>query len=198
MQTTTTIMKKTARFLLLLVTAAFFTACRSTTRTHIYLLTADDDLQRLPQTDITFELRPITLPDYLNRREFVKRIGEDEICVQRSCLWAETSEHSVNSVFTLNLKALLGDDNVLPYGSAKDDTPILHISVRRLEVQDDVFLADFQCRLQRHGKTIRETRLVWKTDVAADVPAIKYYKKAMSEMARQTAAWLTESSATLR
>ena len=180
-------------FPLILLAAVFFSGCRSTTKIRIFLLTPDESLKCLNSSDIKCELRPITLPNYLNRREFVKRIGEDELQIQRSWLWAETSEHSINAAFEQNLKALLGEDNVLPYGTAKGDTPVLLISVHHLEVNDDMFVADFHCRLKTSGKATLEKQLSWKTTVDSDVPYIKYYKQAMTEMARQTAAWLVET-----
>ena len=180
-------------FPLILLAAVFFSGCRSTTKIRIFLLTPDESLQRLNSSNVKFELRPITLPNYLNRREFVKRIGEDELQIRRSWLWAETSEHSINAAFEQNLKALLGEDNVLPYGTAKGDTPVLLISVHHLEVNDDMFVADFHCRLKTSGKATLEKRISWKTTVDSNVPYIKYYKQAMAEMARQTAAWLIET-----
>ena len=180
-------------FPLFLLAAVFFSGCRSTTKIRIFLLTPDESLQRLNSSNVKFELRPITLPNYLNRCEFVKRIGEDELQIRRSWLWAETSEHSINAAFEQNLKALLGEDNVLPYGTAKGDTPVLLISVHHLEVNDDMFVADFHCRLKTSGKATLEKQLSWKTTVDSDVPYIKYYKQAMTEMARQTAAWLVET-----
>jgi uncharacterized lipoprotein YmbA len=178
---------------LFLLVATLFSGCRSTTKIRIFLLTPDESLQRLNSTNVKFELRPITLPNYLSRREFVKRIGEDELQIQRSWLWAETSERSINAAFEQNLKALLGEDNVLPYGTAKSGTPVLFISVNHLEVHDDTFVADFHCRLKAAGKATLEKRIFWKTAVESDVPYIKYYKQAMAEMARQTAAWLVET-----
>lgn len=178
---------------LFLLVTALFSGCRSTTKISIFLLTPDESLQCLNSADVKCELRPITLPNYLNRREFVKRIGEDELQIQRSWLWAETSEHSINAAFEQNLKALLGEDNVLPYGAAKSGTPVLLISVRHLEMNDDTFVADFHCRLKASGKATLEKRISWKTTVDSNVPYIKYYKQAMAEMARQTAAWLIET-----
>ena len=186
------IMKKLHLPLLLLATMFLF-GCRSTTKTRIFLLTADESLQSLNSSNVKCEFRPITLPNYLNRREFVKRIGEDELQILRSWLWAETSEHSINAAFEQNLKALLGEDNVLPYGTAKNGTPVLLISVHHLEVHDDTFIADFHCRLKASDKATLEKQLFWKTAVESDVPYIKYYKQAMAEMARQTAAWLIET-----
>ena len=178
---------------LLLLATIFLCGCRSTTKTRIFLLTCDESLQRLNSNDIKFELRPITLPNYLNRREFIKRIGDDEIQILRSWLWAETSEHSINAAFEQNLKTLMGEDNVLPYGAASNGTPVLFISVRNLEVKDDKFIADFHCRLKTQGKATLEKRLFWETTVDPEVPYIKFYKKATAEMARQTAAWLLEN-----
>ena len=178
---------------LLLLATIFLCGCRSTTKTRIFLLTCDESLQRLNSNDVKFELRPITLPNYLNRREFIKRIGDDEIQILRSWLWAETSEHSINAAFEQNLKTLMGEDNVLPYGAASNGTPVLFISVRNLEVKDDKFIADFHCRLKTQGKATLEKRLFWETTVDPEVPYIKFYKKATAEMARQTAAWLLEN-----
>jgi len=178
---------------LFLLIAVLFSGCRSTTKIRIFLLMPDESLQRLNSSDVKCELRPITLPNFLNRREFVKRIGEDELQIRRSWLWAETSESSINATFEQNLKALLGEDNVLPYGTAKNGTPILFISVRHLEVHDDTFVADFHCRLKASGKATLEKRLHWETAIESDIPYIKYYKQAMAEMARQTATWLIET-----
>ena len=178
---------------LMLLAAMLLIGCRSTTKTRIFLLTGDESLQRLNSSNVKFELRPITLPNYLNRREFIKRIGDDEIQILRSWLWAETSEHSINAAFEQNLKALMGEDNVLPYGAASNGTPVLFISVRNLEVKDDKFIADFHCRLKKAGKATLEKRLFWETTVEPEVPYIKYYKKATAEMARQIASWLLEN-----
>ena len=178
---------------LLLLVIVFFSGCRSTTNTRIFLLTGDESLQRLNSSNAKFELRPITLPNYLNRREFIKRIGDDEIQILRSWLWAETSEHSINAAFEQNLKTLMGEDNVLPYGTASNGTPVLFISVRNLEVKDDKFIADFHCRLKTQGKATLEKCLFWETTVEPEVPYIKYYKKATAEMARQIASWLLEN-----
>ena len=178
---------------LILLAAMLLIGCRSTTKTRIFLLTGDESLQRLNSSNVKFELRPITLPNYLNRREFIKRIGDDEIQIFRSWLWAETSEHSINAAFEQNLKTLMGEDNVLPYGAASNGTPVLFISVRNLEVKDDKFIADFHCRLKTQGKATLEKRLFWETTVEPEVPYIKYYKKATAEMARQIASWLLEN-----
>ena len=132
---------------LILLAAMFLFGCRTTTKTRIFLLTGDESLQRLNSTDVKVEMRPIKLPNYLNRREFVKRVGEDEIQILRSWLWAETSEHSINVAFVQNLKALLGEDNVLPYGTAHG-SPVLLVFVRGMEVRDGIFVADFHCRLE--------------------------------------------------
>ena len=177
---------------LILLAAMFLFGCRTTTKTRIFLLTGDESLQRLNSTDVKVEMRPIKLPNYLNRREFVKRVGEDEIQILRSWLWAETSEHSINVAFVQNLKALLGEDSVLPYGTAHG-SPVLLVFVRGMEVRDDMFVADFHCRLKQNGKATLEKRLYWKTEVEPNVPYIKYYKQATAEMARQTAAWLIET-----
>ncbi|MBO7621438.1 MAG: membrane integrity-associated transporter subunit PqiC, partial [Victivallales bacterium] len=120
---------------LILLAAMLIVGCRSTTKTRIFLLTSDESLQRLNSSNVKIELRPITLPNYLNRREFIKRIGDDEIKILRSWLWAETSEHSINAAVEQNLKTLLGEDNVLPYGAASNGTPVVFISVRNLEVK---------------------------------------------------------------
>ena len=177
---------------LILLAAMFLFGCRTTTKTRIFLLTGDESLQRLNSTDVKVEMRPIKLPNYLNRREFVKRVGEDEIQILRSWLWAETSEHSINVAFVQNLKALLGEDSVLPYGTAHG-SPVLLVFVRGMEVRDGIFVADFHCRLKQNGKATLEKRLYWKTEVEPNVPYIKYYKQATAEMARQTAAWLIET-----
>ena len=184
-------MKKIHLSLILLAAMLLF-GCRTTTKTRIFLLTGDESLQRLDSTGVKVEMRPIKLPNYLNRREFVKRVGEDEIQIHRSWLWAETSEHSINVAFVQNLKALLGEDNVLPYGTAHG-TPVLLVFVRGMEVRDDMFVVDFHCRLKQNGKATLEKRLFWKTAVEPNVPYIKYYKQATAEMARQTAAWLLET-----
>ena len=178
---------------LMLLAAMLLIGCRSTTKTRIFLLTGDESLQRLNSSDVKFELRPITLPNYLNRREFIKRIGDDEIQILRSWLWAETSEHSINAAFEQNLKTLMGEDNVQPYGTASNGTPVLFISVRNLEVKDDKFIADFHCRLKTQDKATLEKRFFWETTVEPEVPYIKYYKKATAEMARQIASWLLEN-----
>ena len=107
-------MTRALSILLFLLLCCPLVGCRSTTKTRIFLLTADESLQRLPDADIKFKLRPISLPNYLNRHEFIKRLGEDEIQILRSTLWAETAEHSVNYAFEQNLRLLLGDDNILP------------------------------------------------------------------------------------
>lgn len=185
---------KTIQVISILLAALLFASCRSTTRTKIFILTEDDNLQRMGNANVKFELRPLTLPSYLNRREFIKRVGDDEIQILQSCLWAETSEHSINTVFRHNLKTLMGEDNVLPYGSASKTIPVLHISVRSLEVKDDTFIADFRCRLQADGKPPLEKRLVWQAVVKQDVPYVRYYKQAMTELAKQTANWLAEQN----
>ncbi len=185
-------MKNSHYILFFLLLCCSFTGCRSTTKTRIFLLTADESLQRLPDADIKFKLRPLSLPNYLNRHEFVKRIGEDEIQILHSSLWAETAERGINSAFEQNLRNLLGDDNVLHYyGASRNDTsPILYISVHCLEAVDDQFIADFRCSLKSPGKPTVEKRLLWKTDVKSNIPYIKYYKEAVAEMAKQAAAWL--------
>ena len=187
-------MTRAFTLLLLLLLCCSFPGCRSTTRTRIFLLTVDNDLQRLPDAGIKFKLRPLSLPNYLNRHEFIKRMGEDEIKILYSTLWAETAEHAVNSAFEQNLRLLLGEDNVLPYyGAANNDgLPVLQISVNCLEAVDDQFIADFRCSLKTPGKPVMEKRFVWKTDMKSNVPYIRYYKEAVAEMAKQTAAWLVE------
>lgn len=68
-------------------------------------------------------LRAVSVPDYLDRREFVRRVGEVEVVRDRSAVWAERPSKAITRWVALALGAARSDYSVEAYTTADGRSP---------------------------------------------------------------------------
>ncbi len=95
--------------------------------THFYVLDsleqADSRLQTPAGRDLTVQLGPVSLAEYLNRPQIVTRTGRNRLHFAEFHQWGEPLQDGVSRVLAENLSILLGTDRVEIIPSATNQNP---------------------------------------------------------------------------
>jgi uncharacterized lipoprotein YmbA len=80
-------------------------------------------------------LGPVTLPQYLDRRELVTRMASNQLRIEDLELWAEPLRDSVPRTLEHDLDTVLGEGRVqrLPWTAAAPPERVVSVDVRRFE-----------------------------------------------------------------
>lgn len=88
-----------------------------------------------PGHELSLGLGPVSLPDYLNRRELVTRVNADQLVLSDINRWAEPLDANFRNVLAQDLASMLGTHlvTIFPwYGTAQIDYQV-EIQVHRFE-----------------------------------------------------------------
>lgn len=100
------------------------------------LLAYDGPVSQAPHTPRPrLVVRAVSVPDYLDRRELVRRVGVAEILVEEGVIWAERPAKAITRWVSLALSAQRSDYAVEAYSTADGRAPdaVLAITLESIE-----------------------------------------------------------------
>lgn len=117
--------RKASPFKLLALCAfATLSACSSSPDARLYLMkSANGPVISQTSSQISVQVGPIVMPEYLKRAEIVYRSNAHDISVNEYDQWAESLERNMTSVITSNLATHLGTDKAFDYYANFSITP---------------------------------------------------------------------------
>ena len=103
---------------------ATLSACASSPDSRLYLLKSTDGAA-ISQTssNVSVQVGPIVMSEYLKRPEIIYRSNAHDINVNEYDRWAESLERNMTSVITSNLHSYLGTDQAFDYYANFSVTP---------------------------------------------------------------------------
>ena len=109
--------RKILPFKLLAVCACTtLSACASSPDPRLYLMkSANGPVISQTSSNVSVQVGPIVMPEYLKRSEIVYRSNEHNININEFDRWAESLERNMTSVITSNLATHLGTDQAFDY-----------------------------------------------------------------------------------
>lgn len=144
-------------------------------------------------------LGPVALPDYIDRRELVTRIGPNRLRVSTDERWGEPLEANVKRVLYENLAALLGTQAIVVHPWSTRLTPDYRIEVEILRFEsDDDGRSYLEARwlLRKGGDHAhalrRETRLEREADSGDTEAAVAALSALLGDLSRELASALRE------
>jgi len=94
----------------------FFTGCATTGPTKFYALNSVENRREAGAgRDISVEVGPVEIPDYLDRPYLVTRSGRNELMISDFHKWAGSLKDDISRVLAEDLSAQLSTDNVFIY-----------------------------------------------------------------------------------
>ena len=110
--------------LLALCACATLSACASSPDSRLYLMkAADGPVISQTSSNVSVQVGPIVIPEYLKRSEIIYRSNAHDITVKEFDRWAESLERNMASVITSNLATHLDTDNAFDYYANFSVTP---------------------------------------------------------------------------
>jgi uncharacterized lipoprotein YmbA len=128
--------------LLLLLSALAVAGCATSVQVRHYLLAPLE--AAAPQgREPALAVGPVRLPDYLLRKEFVRRVGGQELQYVPDRRWAEPLDSGIQRVTMANLAALLDTTRVqrFPGVLPEPDAYRVALQVRRFDVEGGALVA---------------------------------------------------------
>jgi uncharacterized lipoprotein YmbA len=135
-------MMKSACNALLLLAMLTLAGCATSLEVRHYLLTPVE-AAGAAGSEPGLAVGPVMLPDYLLRREFVRRVDQQELRYVAESRWAESLDAGIQRVIMANLGALLDTRRVQPFPGlmpAADDYRVA-LQVDRFELVDGAAVA---------------------------------------------------------
>ena len=103
---------------------ATLSACASSPDSRLYLMkSANGPVISQTSSNVSVQVGPIVMPEYLKRPEIVYRSNAHDINVNEYDRWAESLERNMTSVITSNLATHLGTDQAFDYYANFSITP---------------------------------------------------------------------------
>lgn len=188
-------MTRLKRSLLLLAFAGAFTACSSSPNPSFYLLSDSGGAAALMDdgAELVIAVGPVTLRDYMNRKQIVGRPGRNEVSLDEFARWAEPLEKSVTVVLAENLSALIGTDHVIDYYANLSVLSDYRVRVRVTAFErapdGDVRLSALWTVADRAQKVVALERSSYRESVAGDSPraVVAAMSEALGRMSRDIA-----------
>jgi uncharacterized lipoprotein YmbA len=149
----------------------------------------------------------VSLPEYLNRLEIVRRQASNELVVSSFELWGEPLRDGFGRVLSTQLSALLGTDRVVaaPWDASHAPDLTLEVEVRRFELvgsEGAQLDAVWTLRPAGNGAPVATRHSVWRQPVetAETEAAVSALSRTIADLAADIAAAVhaheTRSSAT--
>jgi uncharacterized lipoprotein YmbA len=165
-------------------------------RSDFFLLTA---LEPAPATASTAAaptvlLRPVVLPEYLDRPELVTRLASNQLRLEELEQWAEPLRESFPRTVEQNLATLLGSSRVQrrPWGGAAPPDVVVLVEVRRFE-KTSRGSVELEARWTIYDGTgeneqlRRETRLSYAAGEPSTRAAVASMSEAVAALSREIA-----------
>ena len=103
---------------------ATLSACASSPDSRLYLMkSANGPVISQTSSNVSVQVGPIVMPEYLKRPEIVYRSNVHDINVNEYDRWAESLERNMTSVITSNLATHLGTEQAFDYYANFSITP---------------------------------------------------------------------------
>ena len=128
-----------SRALLLIAAAAWLTACAKTPQSRFYTLTplAPPETKQ-PSRDaaaqLSINVAPVEIPDYLDRPQIVTRNGRNEVVLAEFDRWAGSLGENISAVMAENLALLIGTDRVVVNPGAPFEKADYSVAMRVLRL----------------------------------------------------------------
>jgi uncharacterized lipoprotein YmbA len=108
-----------------------FTGCATTGPAKFYTLSSTVNQQeRDTARNLTVEVGPVEIPDYLDRPHIVTRTGQNEIMISDFHKWAGSFKDDISRVLVEDLSAQLSTDNVYLYPRAQFPPAQYHVRIK--------------------------------------------------------------------
>jgi uncharacterized lipoprotein YmbA len=120
------------RWLLYLALAALLSACGSTPRSNYYMLSADiaaSETASKKNGGPSLGIGPVTVPEYLKRREMVLNLSSNRLELADFDRWAEPLDAGILRVTALNLSKLLDTQQVQVFPWRRSFQPQFGVSI---------------------------------------------------------------------
>ena len=90
-----------------------------------------------PSGQISLGVGPVRLPGYLDRKEIVTRVAQNQFAVSENDRWAEPLDENLTHVLAQNLSILLGSDRIIAYPWPIDQKPHYRVEIQVLRFESD-------------------------------------------------------------
>jgi len=174
-------------------------ACGTTSPSRFYTLNSTASLAGQSDANTTISVGPVTIPDAVNRPQFVVQIGPNRVALDEYNRWAAPLDVSIARVVAGNLSVLLGKSRVAgaPLANFEPDYRVT-IDVQRFEsvagesVTDD---AVWIVRRSKDGKTYPGRTVAREPVQSKDFDALAAaHSRALEQVSREIAATIRESA----
>lgn len=129
-------------FLMITLAAVFlFSGCTGSKKSNFYLLDPlvrfSHPLTNIDDADVSIGIRPVEIPQYLNRSQIVTRSGRYRVDLAEFDRWGETLEESIPRVIAENLSTLLSTDRVMTYPWPRR-TPLYELEIEIVQFDGEL------------------------------------------------------------
>ena len=95
--------------------------CSTLPKTSFYTLGTNPPLERATTTpQYAVAIGPVTVPEMIDRPQFVTRVGANQVAIAESARWAEPLKSEIPRAIADNLRQLLADARVSTYPQRSD------------------------------------------------------------------------------
>lgn len=150
-------MSGSTAFVILCILVIFVTGCASTPASRYYTLSAATE-SAAPSSDLSVVVGPVSVPDEVDRPQFVVSTGPNQMRVDEFNLWASPLQDNIARVIVRNLVGLLGTPRValFPQTLSTDAEYRVAVEVQRFDSAPGVAAtleAAWTVRRPQDGKT---------------------------------------------
>lgn len=127
-------MTRNCRFIaMLILAAATLTGCSSSPKPRFYTLSAPE--QPTANAVYSVTVGPVSVPDVVDRPQFVLRTTANEVLIAEQSRWAESLRSGIPRVIAANLAQALGDAHVsaYPQGTGSEADYRVVVDIQRFE-----------------------------------------------------------------
>jgi len=174
-------------------------ACSTSTPSRFYTLNSVSSIESQPDVNTSVAVGPVTIPDTVNRPQFVVTVGPNRVAIDEYERWAAPLDDSISRVVAGNLSVLLGKSQVVRAPLTNFDPAFkVTIDIQRFEsvagesVTDD---AVWIVRRSKDGITRSGRTLARETVQSKDFEALAAaHSRALEQVSRDIAAAIRESA----
>jgi len=112
---------------MLVLAAATLTGCSSSPTSHFYMLSAPE--QPAAAAVYSVAVGPVTVPEIVDRPQFVLRNGANEVTILEQTRWADSLQREIPRVIAANLAQALGDARVWAFPQGIGSEPDYRVAV---------------------------------------------------------------------
>jgi uncharacterized lipoprotein YmbA len=174
-------------------------ACGTTSPSRFYTLNSTASIESQPDVNTSVAVGPVSIPDAVNRPQFVVTVGPNRVEIDEYERWAAPLDDSISRVVAGNLSVLLGKSQIIRAPMTNFDPAFrVTIDIQRFEsvagesVTDDAVWIVRRSKdgITRSGRTVaRET--VQSKDYEELAAA---HSRALQQVSRDIAAAIRESA----